>query len=163
MRKPLVRFARRLASWEPSTSDDELLDTELRRRDTGADDLQPSVYEVGPEEVVRALSEHATAFDPPTSCKGIDLRTTSREVRETPGDTGSSFTMSAHREIVLKDRKDLQALVREARASLPQRKYDVTRAEVCEYARGRLRSGDREWITACGQATAKKWLKKIAT
>jgi hypothetical protein len=161
VRKPLVRFARRLASWESSVSDDDLLDTEFKTRDTGVPDLRPSVYEIGPDEVVQAFAEHATAFDPPSNAGGIDLHSSGRTIVPTIGDTGFAFTMDAHREIVLSDRADLHALVREARSSLPQRTYRVAKAAICQYARERIASGDPEWTNARGAAGAKGWLTKI--
>ena len=65
MNKPLIRFARRLSSWESEIGDDDLLQTEFWDRNRGRPDLRPSVYELEPAEVVRAFAEHATAFNPP--------------------------------------------------------------------------------------------------
>ena len=161
MRKPLVRFARRLASWEPQVTDDDLLETEFKTKNSGAPDLRPSVYEIAPGDVVRAFSEHATAFEPPRSAGGVDISSPGRTVLATNGDTGFAFTMEAHREIVLRDRADLLALVREVRGSLPKRTYTVTRAQVCDYVRDQLAAGNSEWVTARAQPTAKSWLSKL--
>lgn len=162
MSKLLVRFARRLSSWEPQTSDDDLLQTEFWDRNRGQPDLRPSVYAIHAEEVVQAFAEHATAFTPPSSAGGIDVGGTGHPVEETPGDTGFSFTMHRHREIILRNRDDLLALVREVRGSLPTRSHPVTRSQVREYARSRLAQGDQEWERARSHATAQTWLKKLA-
>ena len=161
MTGPLIRFAKRLSSWEPQTSDDDLLQTEFWQRSRGQPDLRPSVYEIGVSDVIRAFAEHATAFHPPASTGGIDLSGTGRDVEATLGNTGFSFTMNAHREIVLKTRDDLLGLVREIRASLADRKYPVTRAQVIEYVRARLAVGDEEWERAREADDAQKWLKRV--
>lgn len=159
MSKPLIRFAKRSASWDATTSDDELLDTEFRDRDGGAD-LHPSVYEIDPQEVVQAFSEHSTMREPPSSTVGVDLRT-SREVTVTPGKTGFPLTMRAHREIMLVDRDDLLVLVREVRGALESRRYPVTREQVRSYAQDRLNARDQGWERARSDEGAKKWLRKI--
>jgi hypothetical protein len=93
----LIRFAKRLASWEPGISDDDLLNTEFRDRNSGGPDLRPSVYEICPENVLRAFAEHSTTREPPGSTGGVDLGGTGRPVRVTPGATGFAFTMENHR------------------------------------------------------------------
>jgi acetylornithine deacetylase/succinyl-diaminopimelate desuccinylase-like protein len=160
--KPLIRFARRLSSWESETGDDDLLQTEFWDRNRGQPDLRPSVYEIEPTDVVRAFAEHATAFNPPASSGGVDLGDTGRSVNVTPGQTGFSFTMKAHRELVLADRDDLLALVRHVRGSLDARTHRVSRAQVREYARTRLLVEDEEWERAKAEADPQNWLAKIA-
>jgi hypothetical protein len=123
--------------------------------------LRPSVYEIYPGEVLQAFAEHSTTREPPASTKGIDLGGTGRPVVETLGETGFIFTMGAHREILLTNRDDLRGLVREVRGSLAERTYPVTRVQVREYVRDRLRRGDQEWERAQAQ-TDKKWLKKLS-
>jgi hypothetical protein len=159
--KPLVRFARRLSSWEPENSDDELLEAEFWDGNRGRPDLRPSVYEIDLTDLVRAFAEHATAFNPPSSTGAVDLRGTGRPIEETPGDTGFSFTMNTHREVVLSDRNDLLALVRDVRGSLAGRTHRVARAQVLEYARSRLADGDPEWERAQAEDSAQKWLKRL--
>lgn len=161
MSRPLVRFARRLSTWEPGTSDDHVLQTEFSDRDRGHVDLRPSVYEIAAEDAVRAYAEYATAFHPPPSGGGVDLGGTVRPVERSPGDTGFSFTMNAHREVVLAHRNDLLALVREVRGSMAGRMHRVSRGQVVDYARKRLMAGDQEWEQAQAQETAQNWLKKI--
>jgi hypothetical protein len=159
--RPLVRFARRLSSWESQVSDEELLQTEFWQRNRGQPDLRPSVYEIEASDVIRAFAEHATAFHPPSSTGGVDVGGTDRAVEETPGDTGFSFTMRAHRELVLKSREDLLGLVRQVRGSLTGRTHPVTRAQVIEYVRVRLAAGDEEWERAREAEGAQKWLRRI--
>ena len=161
MNKPLIRFARRLSSWEAETGDDDLLQTEFLDRNRGKPDLRPSVYEIEPSDVVRAFAEHATAFNPPASTGGVDLGGTGRSIEATPGETGFSFTMEAHRELVLADRDDLLALVRHVRGSMDGRTHHVLRAQVREYARERLLAGDEEWVRAKGEADTQNWLAKL--
>lgn len=161
MTKRLIRFAKRLSSWEPEISDDDLLDTEFRDRNSGGPDLRPSVYEIYPGDVLQAFAEHSTTREPPLSSGGIDLGGTSRPVVETLGETGFIFTIEVHREILLTNRDDLRGLVREVRGSLAERTYPITREQVREYARDRLRRGDQEWKRARAQ-TDKKWLKKLS-
>jgi hypothetical protein len=158
---PLIRFAKRLSSWEPAISDDDLLDTEFRDR-SGRPDLRPSVYAIDPADVVKAFAEHSTTREPPSSTGGVDLGGTGRSVADTLGETGFAFTMEAHREIELASRDDLLALVREVRGSLAERTYPVTRDQVRAYVRARLALGDQEWARAQAQDTAKKWLKKLS-
>ena len=161
MNKPLIRFARRLSSWESETGDDDLLQTEFWDRHRGQPDLRPSVYEIEPTDVVRAFAEHATAFNPPASTGGVDLGGTGRSMEATPGETGFSFTMDAHRELVLADRNDLLELVRHVRGSMNARTHHVTRVQVREYARARLLAGDEEWERAKAEAGTQNWLAKI--
>ncbi len=161
MNKPLIRFARRLSSWEAETGDDDLVKTEFWDRNRGQPDLRPSVYEIDASEVIRAFAEHATAFNPPGSAGGVDLGGMGRPVDTTPGETGFSFTMESHRELVLTDKEDLLALVRQVRGSLAERIHRVSKAQVRDYARARLLSGDEEWERAKGAADAQEWLVKI--
>lgn len=163
MSKALIRFARRLASWESDTDDDEFLQTEFWDKNRGQPDLRPSVYEIEPTRVVQAFAEHATAFQPPTSNLGVDLSGTQNPVEVTPGDTGFSFTMNAHRELVLAGKEDLLALVRKVRESLDVRTHRVSRAQVLEYAQSRLGAGDEEWQRARSEADAPKWLAKLSS
>jgi hypothetical protein len=159
--KPLIRFARRLSSWESEIGDDDLLQTEFWDRNRGRPDLRPSVYEIEPAEVVRAFAEHATAFNPPASTGGVDLGGTGRSTEVTPGETGFSFTMKAHRELVLADKDDLLALVRHVRGSMDSRIHQVSRLQVREYARARLLAEDEEWERAKADADTHGWLAKI--
>jgi hypothetical protein len=62
---------------------------------------------------------------------------------------------------LLTDRDDLLGLIREVRASLDKRAYTVTREQVRDYARTRLREGDPEWERVRAQ-TDKKWLKNLS-
>jgi len=160
--KPLIRFARRLSSWESEIGDDDFLQTEFWDRNRGQPDLRPSVYEIEPNEIVRAFAEHATAFHPPGSALGVDLGGTGRPVDATPGDTGFSFTMKSHRELVLVDKEDLLTLVRQVRGSLVARTHRVSRSQIREYARDRLVGGDPEWERAKSSDQAQDWLTKIA-
>lgn len=89
MNKPLIRFARRLSSWESETGDDDLLQTEFWDRNRGQPDLRPSVYEIEPTDVVRAFAEHATAFNPPASSGGVDSETLAVRSRSPLGRQGS--------------------------------------------------------------------------
>lgn len=157
----LIRFARRLSSWDPATPENDLLETEFRDRDRGEPDLRPSVYQIDASEVVRAYAEHATAFEPPASAGGYDLGGTGRPVEVTPGMTGFAFTQDTHREIVLSDPDDLVALVREVKASLATRSYPVRRDQVREYVRARLTDRNPEWERRKAEGGAKKWLKNI--
>ncbi len=157
----LIRFARRLASWEAETADDDLLKTEFWDRNRGQPDLRPSVYEIDASDAVRAFAEHATAFNPPASTGGVDLGGTGRPVDATPGETGFSFTMETHRELVLADKEDLLALVRHVRGSLGARTHRVSKAQVRDYARARLVAGDEEWERAKAADDAQDWLVRI--
>jgi hypothetical protein len=150
-----------LSSWEPETSDDELLQTEFWERNRGQPDLRPSVYEIEAKDAIQAFAEHATAFNPPSSAGGIDIGGTGHPVKATPGDTGFSFTMYAHREVVLQDREDLLGLVREVRGSLAGRAHLVTRAQVLGYVRARLAAGDEEWVRARDAVGAPRWLRRM--
>jgi hypothetical protein len=161
VRKSLVRAARRLASWESST-DDELLETEFRTRTSGLADLRPSVYEVGATEVVRALAEHdATNCDPKNKGGGVDLGGLGYEVLTTIGKTIFSFTKATHREIVLKDRQDLLSLVKAVRDSLSSRRIPVTRDQIIRFAKEQIAEGNKEWIAAKQDPSAKKWLSEL--
>jgi hypothetical protein len=159
--KPLIRFARRLTSWESGTADNDLIQTEFWDRNRAQPDLRPSVYEIDPGEVVQAFAEHATAFEPPSSAGGIDVGGTAHFVEATPGETGFSFTTNAHREVILEDRDDLLSLVRHVRGSLGRRVHQVSRAEVHEYVRTRLSTEDVEWQRARTNPGAARWLTKL--
>ena len=161
MNRALIRFARRLSSWESEIGDEDLLQTEFWDRNRGQLDLRPSVYEIDTSEVVRAFAEHATAFNPPGSAGGVDVGGTGRPVDATPGDTGFSFTMEVHRELVLADKEDLLALVRHVRDSLAARTHRVSKGQVRDYARSRLLAGDEEWERAKVADDAQDWLVKI--
>jgi hypothetical protein len=159
--KGLIRFARRLSSWDEGTSDEQLIAVEFKDRDSGGRDLKPSVYEIEEHEIVRAFSEHATRFEPPKSAAGIDVSRTRGTVRVTPGLTDFSFTAATHREVVLKDEYELLALVREVRAGLPDRRHLVSVEERRAYVLSQLGAGDQEWVRAREKPTAPKWLKKL--
>lgn len=161
MTKRLVRFAKRLSSWEPATSDDDLIQTEFWRKDRGGPDLRPSVYEIDPSAIVQAFAEHATAFEPPSRGFGVDLGGTNHTVEVTPGDTGFEFTMAAHREMVVKHRDDLLGLVHEVRSSLAERAHPVTKSEIVAYAQTRLAAEDEEWERAQASDEAKRWVRKL--
>lgn len=161
MSQLLVRFARRLTSWEPETSDEDLLRAEFWDRDRGQPNLRPSTYLIEIKDLVQAYSEHATAFDPPSSAGGIDFAGTNQRAEVTPGDTGFPFTMEAHRELVIDSEEHLLNLIREVRSSLTERLHVVSRSEVGEYVRQRLRYEDEHWERARSLETAHKWLKKI--
>jgi hypothetical protein len=126
--KPLIRFARRLSSWESETAEADFLKAEFSDRNREQPDLRPSVYEIEVSDLVQAFAEHATAFEPPSAAGGVDLGGTGRAVDSTAGETGFSFTMNAHRELILEDRNDLLALVRHVRASFPERSHHVSLA-----------------------------------
>jgi len=160
--RALIRFAKRLASWEdPSLSLDELQRLEFKARD-GGPDLRPSVYEVDDFAVraVQSYAEHAHAFDPPRTALALDVDdAVLGNCQPTPGDTPFAFTREAHREIVLHDDADLLEFIGRVKSMV--RRY-VSKTDVQLYVRGRLDSGDREWTTVASNPDAKGWVRKLA-
>ena len=98
------RFARRLSSWEAETGDDDL-QTEFLDRNRGQ--AGPSPIDVR-NRTNRTSSEHLRSTQPRST--HLQARAASTSVvlavdEATPGETGFSFTMEAHRELVLADRE----------------------------------------------------------
>jgi hypothetical protein len=157
----LVRFSRRLASWEPGRTVEEIQRSEFRQKD-GTVDFRPSVYEIEVGEMVRAFAEHATAFNPPSSNAGISFDGLGGQPQATPGKTGFAFTTAAHREISLKSRAELLELIKLVVATLESRVHRVSRADIVTYARARLAANDREWERAVARAQPGTWVRKLA-
>lgn len=162
MKTVLVRFARRMANWEETLPVDELQRREFKAKH-GGPDLRPSVYEVDREQptLVRTYAEHAHAIDPPATALGIDASGLGRPVQATPGNPRFAFIREHHRELVLRDEADLHALIEQIAGELPARRQQVTKKEVLDYARERLRDGDPEWTSAADAPDAKQWLTKL--
>jgi hypothetical protein len=157
----LVRFSRRLASWEPGRTPEEIQQSEFRQKD-GAVDLRPSVYEIEAAGMVRAFAEHATAFNPPSSNAGIDLDGLGKQTEATPGRTEFTFTTAAHREILLKSRDELFELIKTVAATLDSRLHAVSRDDIIAYARARLGAKDQEWQRTIARAELRCWVRKLA-
>jgi hypothetical protein len=156
----LVRFCRRLASWEAGRTPEEIQQSEFRKRD-GTIDLRPSAYQIEASEMARAFAEHATAFNPPSSNAGIDLDGLGKQTEATPGRTGFAFTTAVHREILLEGRDELLGLIKTVAATIDSRRYPVSRADIIAYASTRLAAKDEEWQRAVAHATPGSWMRKL--
>lgn len=161
MSRAIIRFARRLANWEENLPIDELQDREFKARN-GGPDLRPSVYEVDDlgRQVVRTYAEHAHRIDPPATALALDVvNAVPRTPATTPGETSFQFTRDQHREVLLRDRDELLAFIRDA-ITAPRQK--VQKRAVYDYVRGQMNVGDEEWAAVANSPNAKPWVQKLA-
>lgn len=159
----LIRFARRLTSWEkPSLPLDELQRIEFTARD-GGPDLRVSVSEVDDfaTRVVQTYAEHAAhRFDPPRSALAIDVASAvASPPLPVPAETPFAFTRDGHREVLFDEVADLFAFIERVR-SAPQRV--VRKSDVQSYVRTQLKGADPEWTAAASASGAKGWVMKLA-
>jgi len=163
--KALIRFARkRLSIWSHDRSDREVQQLEFTNRD-GVPDLRPSVFEIEFKDLIQAYAEYATLRNPPETSFGLNVAGVSRDLDRSPGKTGFRFTTDAHREVALRDERDLLAFIREIRRDFAERKHDVNKKQIVEYARGRLAHSDAEWLAAVERAQTSRpdsWVAKLS-
>lgn len=113
----------------------------------GKPDLRPSVYEIHPADVVRAVTEHFAGNGcdrvKPQEAGHLDVRPVhDGEILDTPSEGAEwfSFASNAHRELVLESFDDLMSLIARLHKC---RRYPVGTAEVRAYLRGVANSA--EW------------------
>lgn len=157
----VIRFVRRLASWEDERPLEELQRLEFRNRD-GSPDLKPSVYLVSDEEQVltQVYAEHCATppigLDTRASC--IDTQGCADRLLDTDGSARFTFARDAHREYDIEDPVSLLGFVGRLRERVRMRQVrTITKAQVLTYARARVAAGDPEWV-AVAQLGEKDWL-----
>jgi hypothetical protein len=141
----LLRIGRR-RSFIPTL--DEFLQVEFTAR-SGGRDLHPSVYEIGPDEVIQAYAEHVASFlvNPPRGAKNWDVGDAGGTLVVTEGGTRFAFTRNAHRELGFPDEAALARFVQCVYEESRERgRHDVSRVELEAYVRARRAASDREWL-----------------
>lgn len=167
----LQRFAKRRAAWIEAAagkiSIDELQAVEFKHRD-GGPDLHPSVYliEQNHAVAVRAYAEHVAAapIDPPKMTIALDTTDVSQVPKTTPGSAKFSFIRERHRELCFDTVEKLKALLHHIVSAFDSRHEEITRAEVIQYAQGRIKSGDEEWyaLIRSEDGRKKEWIQALA-
>lgn len=160
----VIRFVRRLASWEDERPLEELQRLEFRNRD-GTPDLKPSVYLVSDEEQVltQIYAEHCATppigLDTRASC--IDTQGCAARLLDTDGSPRFAFARDAHREYDIDDLASLIGFVGRLRERVKERQVRlVTKERTVAYARGRVTAGDPEWV-AVAQLGERDWLSAL--
>jgi len=141
--------------WEDAQVDN-ILKVEFRA-DGGGIDLEPSVYAIGNDDVTRTVAEHSagSGCDPPRSLPNVAL-SSDRELIETAGETGFSFTTANHREMRFESENDLRAFILDVvLPDIERRAHVASKQAVRDYVRGRLAEGDPEWTSFV--ATHDRW------
>ncbi len=165
MSKALIRFARRrLSAWSHDRSDCEVQKLEFANRD-GLPDLRPSVFEIELKDLIQAYAEYATLRNPLETSFGLNIAGVSRHLDRSPGTTQFKFTTDAHREVALRDEGDLVSFIHEIRTDFLDRKHDVDKKQIVEYARNRLAHSDAEWLAAVERARTSRpgtWVTKLS-
>ena len=157
-----MRFGTHPIAWERHTGLEETLRLEFSTGD-GSPDLHLSVFELERTDVVAALAQLAAShFNPPPSSYAINVADANRPVVPTPGDTAFALTQNRHRELQIRDRQDLQVLVRSWRESLAGRSVLVTRQQLYDHVIEQVRGGDLEWRHLLDSGKAKPWVPKQA-
>lgn len=141
-----LRVGRRRTTWE-SNEIDKIIRTEFWG-DNGEVDLEISVYRVEQTDVLRTVAEHCAGLGVTTrGFPNLNLEA-GRLLDETPGETGFSFTVAAHRDLRFASEGELREFL--SKAIIPeatQRTHKVERSQMVAYARDRAAAGDPEWVS----------------
>jgi hypothetical protein len=115
----------------------------------GTPDLNLSVYDVSPSQVVRTFAEHnASAGNlPPTGRTNVDLSGAPAHIVVDELRGPFSLINSAHRELRFSDADSLREFVRYVRSDLDARAHPVQSRELKAFVRERLAAGDPEWTS----------------
>lgn len=124
-------------------------------------DLQPSVYDVQVAEIVQTHTEHYAGNNlNPESRKDFDVSGLHNDIRVSHGRPPFAFTMAAHRELLFSSVADLEGFVNHLIREVSEREYEVTKSEMRDYVKSRVRDHDCEWLQYGQRArtTWKKWI-----
>lgn len=155
----LLRIRKRRTSTEPGNRADfvraEFLD------ENGNPDRQLSVYDIQASEIVQAHTEHYAAIPlDPKGQRDLDVSGLHEDVRESPSRTPFAFTLRAHRELLFSSDAEIEEFASQLIRELSEREHEVTKSEMQDYVKSRVRDGDCEWLQY-GQRANPKWKKWI--